>query len=145
MKWHERFLAGFGAHNDEGEPVPTFEVIRLLGSIEEDDTADKHERAMCKEWRSRLVDDEGNPIDRDADRLLDIIDWAAEGNALAMNGTLTTSVRYRDGSIELRYRVDKRVASLDRAEVERKCASHLSAVLPRLLEKLGATEGGESS
>lgn len=112
--------------------VPTALVVGVLGFVAEDERVDEHQRAMCKSWLNRLVDEYGNPLD---DKLRTVLEHVGEENALATNGQLSY-IQREDDRVTMVLVVSRRARALDREALRGKLVPHAESYVDHLLDAL---------
>jgi hypothetical protein len=131
---------------ERGYDFPTTLVVGVLGFAAEDERLPDHQRAECKGWLDRLVDEQGNPLN---DEGLSAGQWAMQMTALQHRGSLSSIISYPGSEplefdppwVELRIRVLRRVAeAASREEVREKLAPHAESYVDLLLDDLFGTE-----
>jgi hypothetical protein len=116
--------------------MPSALVVGILGFVAEDERVDEHERAMCKAWLNRLVDEEGNPLD---DKLRNAFEHVGQENLLASSGQLSYIEREPD-RVAMTIVVSRRAATLDREVLREKLVPHAESYVDHLLDALFAGE-----
>jgi hypothetical protein len=116
--------------------MPSALVVGILGFVAEDERVDEHERAMCKAWLNRLVDEEGNPLD---DKLRNAFEHVGQENLLASSGQLSYIEREPD-RVAMTIVVSRRAATLDREVLREMLVPHAESYVDHPLDALFAGE-----
>jgi histone H3/H4 len=114
---------------------PTFPgvtVVHILTNAKDDETLNESIRRECAAWLDRLVDEEGNPKD---DLGRDLITAAGQENALARQGTFTSTQRRTDRDV-LTFQISHRARKLGADNVRKLLQEHFAKVIEEIIEFL---------